>query len=219
MNEIEKIIDYYNDENSLGSVALEFEGKILDEPAAMQYLEKYYLPYNEYTTRWKPVQDKIFRSSEIYLPEMMFREAYKICAITGGYVFDQHSFEIAKNLAKSVEDKYLFVIPNDEYNAFCDKPWIRLKFPVDISWDELNSGNIISAHVFDVDTDEYYVFSESALWGKYSANDYIHPMDIYGVVEDVVDVFKEIFVKHKDNELAMITDELPTQYQNRYLEL
>ena len=70
------------------------------------------------------------------------------------------------------------------------EPMFRMKFPADISWQELTSGNFISSVLLELDYNEYYVFGATGKWGKYAATDYDFSMDIIGFKPDIFSVVK-----------------------------
>ena len=48
-----------------------------------------------------------------------------------------------------------------------------MKYPLDTGWDELMSGNFISAGLFKVSESNYYIFGDNGEWGMYVATEYI----------------------------------------------
>ena len=66
-----------------------------------------------------------------------------------------------------------------------------MKYPAGISWDELTSGNFVSSVMIEMPHNEYFLFSESASWGRYAANDYENPLDVTGFKREHAAVFRE----------------------------
>ena len=73
------------------------------------------------------------------------------------------------------------------------EPIFRMKFPMDICWDELTSGNFASAILLEMPHKEYFVFGESGSWGKYVANDYEFPLDVLGFRREIANIFRDKF--------------------------
>jgi hypothetical protein len=89
--------------------------------------------------------------------------------------------------------KILLVEDYDEKNPpHTDGPPFRFKFPVDISWDEVNDGAELSMIVFWPERN-YFVFGDSGQWGKYTGNDYEYPLDIIGFKRKYSDLFHRKF--------------------------
>ena len=89
--------------------------------------------------------------------------------------------------------------------------YFKMKYPVDTPWDELMSGNFISTVLFEMFHDEYFVFSESGMWGMYCANDYDSPLNIIGFKPDYADIFKTQFRRSGEEE-SEIKQWLPSLY-------
>ena len=88
----------------------------------------------------------------------------------------------------------------------------KMKFPVNTSWEELISGNYISAVILEMSYNEYFVFGASGMWGKYSANDYKYPLDIIGFKSEFEAVFKHQLKQQKE-EQDEILEWLPLEYK------
>ena len=86
-----------------------------------------------------------------------------------------------------------------------------MRFPSDINWQELNSGNFVSSTLLESIHKEFFVFGESGLWGKYSANDYDFPLDIIGFKGVHEELFTEVF-KQTEHELKNVKKHLPKEY-------
>lgn len=178
---------------------------------ALEYLEKYYLSDEEYLKNWKPIQDTIFQNQDESLPEMMFKDDFSLLAIRGGILFEKEDFENLQNCMRQLGDKKLFIIQN-YFGGKLKFPRLRMRYPSDITWGELMSGNFISTVIFEMFANEYFVFSESGHWGKYSANDYEQPLDIIGFKPEYEPIFREEF-KQPQEEWEEIKEWLPKKYR------
>jgi hypothetical protein len=128
----------------------------------------------------------------------MFSEDYEIRAFQGGCLFLKDDFEKLQKCFLALGDKYCVVIENT-FNESPKEPVFRMKFPTDITWEELMSGNYISAIILEMDYKEYFVFTESGIIGKYSANNYMSPVDLIGCkkgywssVQNYLDISEEL---------------------------
>lgn len=181
-----------------------------DKQLAEAYLQKYWLTEQDYQKNWEPVHDKIFCRDK-GLPDLVYRSGFKIIALKGGCLFMEEDFVQLQNVMQEIGDNHFVIIQHSQ--EFTEgEPMFRMKFPVNITWSELISGNYISAVLFEMGYNEYFVFSESGNWGKYSANDYEYPLDIIGFKPELVSIFKEHFQQSKE-EQEEIQEWLPINYR------
>ena len=178
---------------------------------ALEYLKKYRLPDEDYFKNWKPIQNTIFQNQEDSLPEMMFKKGFSLMAIRGGVLFEKEDYESLQRCIRQLEDDKLFIIQNDFGEKLKTSPF-RMMYPSDSPWEEIMSGNFISTVIFEMFANEYFVFSESGKWGKYSANDYEKPLDIIGFKPQYESIFKEQF-EQSEKEWNEIKEWLPLQYR------
>lgn len=208
MKEIESVLDWYGSECSVSIWMLGGKG---DMDTARSYLEKYYLPEEEYMQHWKPVQDRIFLNADESLSNLVFRDGYEMMAIKGGCLFLQEDFEQLQRCWLATNTKWLVIVQNT-FGKKLGHPPLRFKFPADICWDDLRDGNFISITLLDLDYDEYFVFSESPDWGKYAASDYDMPLDIIGFKPEYSTVFHANMTDSPEDH-AVVLDWLPDKYK------
>ena len=181
-----------------------------DKGLAKMFLQKYWLHEKEYSSVWKPIQDKIFGEGQ-RLPEMVFKSDLSLMAFRGGCLFLKEDFTQLQKAMHEMGEEYFVVIQLSQ--AFTEgEPMFKMKFPVNISWEELGSGNYISAVLLEMSLNEYYVFGESGNWGKYAANDHDFPLDIFGFKPELAPVFQKHFEQSKE-EQAEIRRWLPAEYK------
>lgn len=177
---------------------------------AEAFLQKYWLTERDYQRNWKPVQDKIFYPDE-GLPHMIYLPEFKIIPLRGGCLFVEEDFKQLQNSMQQVGDRNFVIIQNSQ--EFTEgEPMFKMKFPVNITWDELVSGNYISAVLFEMSYNEYFVFGENGNWGKYAASDYEHPLDIIAFKPELSSFFQEHFRQWKE-EQEEIEGGLPQVYK------
>lgn len=173
------------------------------------YLDKYWLQKTEYLSKWKNVQGSIFHLDKV-LPNMVIKQGFKLLVRQGGLLFEQKEFELLKNCLKLTKDNYLFVIEDyDELDPPHESgPLLRLKYPINISWSEINIDEGISYELYKRPIRNYYVFGDSGKWGKYVANDFDTPVDIYCFKKEFESIFQENF-KINEEESKKLKELLP----------
>jgi len=186
------------------------EEKWGNKDLAQRYLQKYWLEEQEYLKVWKPMQDSIFNQGKS-LPDLIFRPEIELMVLRGGCLFAEDDFKKLQKAMRAVGDNYFVVIQHSQ-EFTRGEPMFRMKFPVRITWDELASGNYISAVLLEMSYNEYYVFSESGKWGKYSANDFRLPLDIVGFKPEYKSIFKKNF-EQSSEEWEEIKEWLPPKYK------
>ncbi len=205
------LIEYsFSNDSVFSTVVPESEWKKQKE--AEEFLAKYWLSEKEYDEHWRSIQNAMFVNQKKGLPELKFTKEYEVLALNGGALFEEKDFLQLQSCMKQVGDSYFVVIENSFGDK--EKPVFRMKFPVDITWQELMSGGVISIAIVEYDMNEYFVFGESGAWGKYAANDYIHALDIIGFKKQYSSLFHEAF-KVSHEERAEISRWVPKGYLDR----
>ena len=108
---------------------------------AERFLQKYWLSESEYTDRWQRIQDQIFCSGKS-LPDLIFRNRYKIIASRGGCLFLEDDFKNLQSCFTELGDRH-FVVIEDNFGGKSQEASFRIKFPSNITWEEMKSGNYI----------------------------------------------------------------------------
>jgi hypothetical protein len=181
-----------------------------DKQLAEKYLQKYWLTEQEYLSIWKPIQDSIFIEGKS-LPDLIYHPKFAIIALMGGCLFLEEDFLQLQKTLQEVGEEYFVIIQHSQ--DFMDgEPMFRMKFPVNITWEELISGNYISVILLEMSYNEYFVFGSKGSWGKYSANDYENPFDIIGFKPELAQIFQKHFKQPKE-EKDEIRELLPQEYK------
>lgn len=210
MIEYMKHIDEYSNYGHSSFSALVPSDQWGDKKLAEEYLQKYWLAEEEYLNVWKPIQGKIFVQDK-GLPELIYRAEFEMIALRGGCLFLEEDFKQLQKAMQEVGEEYFVIVQHSQ--DFTDgEPMFRMKFPVNITWEELTSGNYISAVLLEMSYNEYFVFGKSGNWGKYSANDYEYPLDIIGFKPELSHIFQEYFRQPKE-EHEEIREWLPQEYK------
>ena len=177
---------------------------------AEEYLQKYWLPEQEYLSIWKPIQDKIFVQGKRF-PDLLYHSEFEIIVLKGGCLFVEEDFLQLQKVMQEVQDEYFVIIQHSQ--EFTERePMFRMKFPANITWKEMTSGNYISAVLLEMNYNEYFIFSKSGNWGKYTASDYDYPLDIIGFKPELASIYREQFKLSKE-EKQEISKLLPQAYK------
>lgn len=213
MKEYQKHLDFYNQNYwfSISSDLISFE-EWGDKDKGQRFLEKYWLPNDEYLKIWKNIQEKIFVPNK-FLPHLVYQNNFNIIPQKGGCLFLEEDFLQLQKLLLAMGEKYFFVIQHSQ--EFTEgEPMFRMKFPTNITWKELIGGGAISAVLVSMFHNEYYIFGESGQWGKYVASDYDYPLDLFGFTKEWTSLF-EIFLPQPIDKQAELWEWLPEEYKNR----
>jgi hypothetical protein len=210
MIEFESILETYSLEGySMYSHSIA-DARWGDKDEAYRYLSRFWLPLAEYSEKWKPIQDRIFIHQDSGLPERVFASNFELLATIGGCLFTCDDFRRLQACIRATGDKYLIVVENT-FGGRIKEPTFRMKYPADITWEELNGGNFASSIMLEMPHKEYFVFGESAAWGRYAANDYEVPLDILGFESAYSDVFRKHFPLTEEDRLVLLNC-LPAAY-------
>lgn len=180
MEEVTQLMALYGHPNSEAIFHLFATNREINKAKAFDYLMKYYISKKDYFKIWKPIQNSIFRD-EIVL-EKLFHKKYSLNIESGGVLFEENDFKVLQEYILELGDQYIIIIQND-FMGQVKLPIFRMIYPSNISWQEINNGSFISVTLLEMPFNEYFVFSESKLWGMYIANDNDPPLNIMGILE------------------------------------
>lgn len=165
----------------------------IDEAIGRSYLEKYFLPEEEYREIWQPLQNAIFQYMNEGCSDRIIRPDYALMPLWGGHPFDEEWYDMLRDAAMALGDRHLIVIQNGFGETTDERPLFRMKFPVETSWDEFVSGGFVSDVLTYYSYNEYFVFGESGNWGLYCATDTGPIIHLLGFRPDLAPVFKKHF--------------------------
>jgi hypothetical protein len=159
-----------------------------------EYLEKYWLDRHELNEVWLKIKNKIYNPTFKAFPEPVFNSSFDTIVRKGGSVLSQDKLTQIQSCMKNIGERYLLLVEDyDETNPpHTSGPPFRFKYPVDISWEEMNDGGELSFIVF-LPERNYFVFGDSGQLGKYTGNDYEYPLDIIGFNRKYSDLFQSKF--------------------------
>jgi hypothetical protein len=168
-----------------------------DVAAARTFLEKYWLNQDEYESIYVPILRKIFDINH-FPPARNFHNDFHCFTVRGGALFGDFDFPWFIDCLNHVNEKNFIVIQNI-YQYPCKEPAFRMKFPIDITYDELYSGNYISGVLIDMLCYDYFIFGETSTWGMYVARCFDDTV-LIGCRLDVLDRFKTKYASDLTNE-------------------
>lgn len=210
-------------DTDLIQILKEYDSPEIDSQVRNQskrYLEKYWLDITEFNSCWLRIKNKIFNPDSKDLPELMFNEGFELLAQKAGILFTKEEYYALQKCMKFAGDEYFVIIENKfSMNEIGDYPCLRFKFSVNTTWKELNNddekafSDISSYDLLLNPQKHFFVFGDSGLWGKYTANDYNDtPLDIIGFKLELATIFQEHFKQPKE-EQKEIREWLPQEYK------
>lgn len=217
MKKIQAILEKYSFPiYSIGSKLDETEwGKM---EVAKTYLKKYWLSDIAYKKYWEFLHSFIFDLNK-HLPNMIYRKDFQFISLLGGVPFEQNDFEKLQTCMQSIGEKK-FVIIQDTFEPEPNQSDValKIKYPVNVDWNELMSGNFISAALFEFSGNNYYIFGDSGKWGMYVATEYIDetvnpagtPINIIGFDPAYSNIFRDVF-QIPDGEYCENVDYIPQE--------
>jgi hypothetical protein len=161
------------------------------------FMRKYWLPKDEYDSVWKPIQNRIFSKTARFEGDVVFKSPLFLTKIIdGGCLFDEKDLDKMQEILSHIGEQQFVVIMDSQDDSINEneEPSFRFKFPANIMWEELMSGNYISAVLVEMQFNNYFMFGQNEKWGKYIATDYLRSKDILGVNKDLYkEMYKQFF--------------------------
>lgn len=173
---------------------------------AKQYLEKYWLDKKELTEVWLKIKNRIFNKDFRQLPDPVINKDFDVIILKGGIVLYDKEFELLQSCMKTIGDKYFIILEDyDENNPpHSSGPPYRLKYPIDITWQEMTGKDdpySVPFGVFFRPIRNFFVFGDSGTWGIYEGSDYYPPLSIIGFVKKYSGLFHDKYkIPEKDIE-------------------
>lgn len=183
------------------------------------FLEKYWLREEEKLDFWELKKDEIFSPNSKDLPSLMFQQEFNLIAYKGGILFTEDEFCALQKCMRIAGDTFFVLIENRyKRNSEGDFPHLQLKFPVEITWTELNNGDEdypdISYETLYIMNKHFFVFGNSGKWGKYAAGDFGNtPIDIIGFKSEMESIFRINF-KQSRKEQQEVLEWVPSVYKD-----
>jgi len=189
-------------------------------------LQNYWLEDDEYNSKWLSLEREFFVENTMP-PDYVFKKDVRVFGIDlTGLPFFEEEYSFFQKFLKAANEKNFVIIENASYNStninnprrVQDKerePRLKFKFPADISFEELQSGGIVSDIIINGEySKDYYIFGESALWGKYAAT-LNYDTYFWGYDESIsqqMAIYQSAFKK----EINELTEKVKTGIQKHY---
>jgi hypothetical protein len=144
----------------------------LDENRAIDMLHKYWIREEEYESKWRMLQESVFRRLEkkemFYSPEKVFQSSWLVKGYYGGMPFlDKEDFERLKKCLISLGEDTIIIAEEGKSGPFP----IRVRLPVMITWEDLWKEGYLLATFISQDYSNFYIFGSKPIWGKYVATE------------------------------------------------
>jgi hypothetical protein len=170
-----------------------------DKKRIESYLNKFWLDREEFNKYWLKIKNNIFNPDFKLIPEPVFNTNYENIILKGGSVLYKDEFERLQSCMQITGDKYFIIFEDydEKYPPNNSGHPYRLKFQINILWEDIMSGAELSSDIFQRPIRNYFIFGDSGQWGKYVANDYEYPLDITGFNKIYSDLFRSKFKNSK----------------------
>jgi len=210
MSEFVNIIEEYSDEGYHMYSKRISRSEWGNKQIAESYLNNYWLPNAEYELKWRPIQHQIFVNLDSGLPKRVYAPGFEFLIGLGGCLFIKEEFDQLRVCLLETGAKWLFIVENT-FGCGLKEPAFRMKYPANITWEQLNSGNFASSVMIEMIHKEYCVFGDIPCWGRYSANEYELPLHIVGYKPEFRSLFQEKF-KMYEADRPQIAEHIPAEY-------
>ena len=183
---IQKCLDKYSDEYYRMMFALPTDkDDSVSYLKAKDFLERYALNNIMETEEclakmcsvFKVVDYQWFDIEKMSLDEL-FKDEFHVFISLSSPLFQEENFLMIQNIEIKHGGNYLYVIEEETCEEDKDVA-IKLRIPIDISWQEMKNGGFISDILLNMPHNNYFVFGDSGNWGRWY--DYENPWRDYEV--------------------------------------
>ena len=188
-----KIIDRCSAVYPMFSFSNIVEDETKSEKKALEYLQKYYISNVQQLNHCKMLQNIIFRLPSLGLPDDVFNNGYSLKSILGGCLFAEEDYALFIEILRTLGEKRFYVLQND-YGGKLECP-LCLQFDIGTTWDEMNSGGMLSDYLLRMPYEQYFIFGDKGNWGRFTDNEFDCPVDIYGFCKNVEEFVSHFFQK------------------------
>lgn len=166
----------------------------LDNKRSALFLEKYSFINKPLPPEWNLSKERVFnlpfKKEDYIYPTDVYKEDFVSSCKKSGGLFDKTGYEALQRSLINLGENQLFI--EKEYEIYDPRP-IYLSLPVRLSWEELISGGFIVSFLFDFPHGFFFLFSPSAKWGLFVANDAKCDVEILGVNNNSLQCFSPYF--------------------------
>jgi hypothetical protein len=154
----------------------------LDTGRSLRFLEKYSFIDKPLPPEWILSKERVynlpFKKEDFLYPTHVFKDGFVSSCKQSGALFDKTGYEALQSSLINMGEKQLFI---EKVQECYDPRPLSLSLPVRLSWEELLSGGFIVSFLIDFPHGFFFLFSPSALWGLFIANDALFDVEILGV--------------------------------------
>ena len=162
----------------------------LDNKRSVKFLEEFSFINKPLPPEWNPSKEKVFNlplNKEDYIyPTNVFKCDFVTSCKESSILFDKTEYEALQSSLINMGEKQLFI---EKVQEPYDPLPLFLSLPIRLSWEELISGGFIASFLFDYQHGFFYLFSPSAQWGLFVADDAEYEVKILGVKKDYMPCF------------------------------
>lgn len=191
MCEYSCLLDYYSAQEFASYSTMLAKQVWGDRNAAEVYLENYWMSSEEYQTRWQTIREAVFANECDGYPDVIVREGYQMIPLVGGKLFLETDFLQLQKCMLAAGNKTFAIIEHGFCGTMKDVHF-RMRYPVNITWAELTSGNYVSSAMLELLHKDYFVVGDSTSLGKYAANQ-DDSIDLLVFTPELAPVFREAF--------------------------
>lgn len=137
------------------------------------FLCNYSISEEEYQHKCLPITKRVFtcsasdsHASDPIYPRQIFHQGFLRTISFFSPIFDEETWILTQRISKTYGDKYWYVVEEECCEEEVDTA-IKLKIPLDISWEALMDGGVVFDVLFKMPYNNYYFFGDSGKWGKW----------------------------------------------------
>lgn len=206
-----KIIDRCSAVYPMFTFSKDVEDEKKSEKKALDYLERYHISDAQHADYCEILQKKIFRLPTLGLPDDVFNNGYSLKSILGGCLFAEEDYALFIEILRTLGEKRFYVLQND-YGGKLECP-LRLQFDIGTTWNDINSGGMLSDYLLRMPYEQYFIFGDKGNWGRFTDMEFDCPVDVYGYYNNIEDSLSHFFEK-EDIHANELYHYLPEQIKN-----
>ena len=154
----------------------------LDTGRSLRFLEKYSFIDKPLPPKWILSKERVFnlplKKEEYLYPTHIYKDGFVSSCKIAGCLFDKAGYEALQSSLINMGEDRLYI---DKVQEAYDPQPLCLSIPVRLSWEELISGGFIVFFLVYFPHGFFFLFSPSAQWGLFVANDALFEVEILGV--------------------------------------
>ena len=153
------------------------------------------------------LRNRVFINPESGAAENPFRSEFRLIPRLGGLLLIKTELFLLKKCLLELGEEQLYILEDGE--GMPNGQQLNFRFPRSITWEEMNSGGVVSFELLKRPIRNYFVFGSAGDWGKYAANDIERPIDLFGFSIHRAPIFRSLFEPGK-KERSKLREWIPT---------